>query len=190
METFYFQIILAQEQRRSFEVYNKIKKIHLIGIGEIGMSGIAELLLRQGYAVSGSDLKMSDTLKNLSSRGASVHIGHAASKIAGADLLVFSSAVKTDNPELVAGMEQQIPAIPRAEMLAELMRIRYGIAVAGAHGKTTTTSMISVALVDGDSIPLSLWAGKSITLGARMRAWVPENSWSSRRMKATGLLIN
>lgn len=141
-------------------MYGNIKQIHLIGMGGIGMSGIAELLLRHGYHVSGSDMKMNDTLKQLESRGARVFIGHQASQIEGADLVVYSSAVQSTNPEMQAAAEKQIPIIPRAEMLAELMRIRYGIAVAGAHGKTTTTSMVALILLEAGLDPTIVVGGR------------------------------
>jgi UDP-N-acetylmuramate--alanine ligase len=131
-------------------MYKKINKIHLIGIGGIGMSGIAELLMRNGYSVSGSDLSRT---------------GHSAENIAGAELVVFSSAIRPDNPELVAAKEQGIPTIPRAEMLAELMRLKYGIAVAGAHGKTTTTSMISTVLMEAGLDPTIVVGGRLDNFG-------------------------
>jgi UDP-N-acetylmuramate--alanine ligase len=131
-------------------MYKKINRIHLIGIGGIGMSGIAELLVRNGYSVSGSDL----------SRG-----GHSAEHIEGAELVVYSSAIRPDNPELVAATEKGIPTIPRAEMLAELMRMKYGIAVAGAHGKTTTTSMISTVLMEAGLDPTIVVGGRLDNFG-------------------------
>ena len=146
-------------------MYSNIKKIHLIGIGGIGMSGIAELLLRHGYTVSGSDLKTGEIIKQLESRGANIFIGHLATNIEGADLVVYSSAVSSHNPEMLASLEKKIPVIPRAEMLAELMRIRYGIAVAGAHGKTTTTSMIALALLEGGLDPTVVVGGRVDNFG-------------------------
>lgn len=146
-------------------MYKKIKKIHLIGVGGIGMSGIAELLLRNGYTVSGSDLNRGESVKHIESLGVRVFVGHAASHIAGAELVVHSSAVREDNPELAAALAQGIPCIPRAEMLAELMRLKYGIAVAGAHGKTTTTSMIGLVLREGGLDPTIVVGGRMDNFG-------------------------
>lgn len=148
-------------------MYNKIKTIHLIGIGGIGMSGIADILLRSGYNITGSDLNQNETVKLLETRGAKVFIGHRKENIAGADLLVYSSAVQASNPEMLAAIERQIPVIPRAEMLAELMRIKYGIAVAGSHGKTTTTSFIGLALVEGGLDPTVVVGGRVDHFGGR-----------------------
>ena len=120
--------------------------IHFVGIGGIGMSGIAEVLLNLGYTVSGSDMKASDLTVRLISKGASIHIGHAESNLSDADVVVISSAVLPDNPEVVAAKKKNIPVIPRAEILAELMRLKKGIAVAGTHGKTTTTSMAAIMI--------------------------------------------
>ncbi|PLX87526.1 MAG: UDP-N-acetylmuramate--L-alanine ligase, partial [Desulfuromonas sp.] len=129
-------------------MYGHIKKIHFVGIGGIGMSGIAELLLNQGYSVSGSDLRESDTTRRLRDLGGEIWIGHQEENIAGADVVVTSTAVHMSNPEVVAAHRQHIAVIPRAEMLAELMRMKYGIAIAGTHGKTTTTSMMAMVLTD------------------------------------------
>ena len=115
-------------------MYLKKYHIHFVGIGGIGMSGIAELLLNLGYQVSGSDLKTSDITDRLASLGGVIHVGHAAERIEGADVVVVSSAVRPDNPEVLAAQRASIPVIPRAEMLAEMMRLKYSIAVAGAHG--------------------------------------------------------
>ena len=119
---------------------HKVKRIHFVGIGGSGMSGIAEVLMDLGYTVTGSDLSESMVVKRLKSLGAKVHIGHATENIAGADAVVVSSAVQADNPEVVAAREAHVPVVPRALMLAELMRFKQGIAVAGTHGKTTTTA--------------------------------------------------
>jgi UDP-N-acetylmuramate--alanine ligase len=119
---------------------------HFAGIGGIGMSGIAEVLLNLGYTVSGSDLKLSPTTDRLATLGATIHEGHKAENVAGAKALVVSSAVEESNPEVQEARRLQIPVIPRGELLAELMRLKYGIAVAGSHGKTTTTSMIATIL--------------------------------------------
>jgi len=141
-------------------MYQKSYHIHFVGIGGIGMSGIAELLLNLGYTVSGSDLQASDLTARLSRLGGTVHQGHAAGHIAGADVVVTSSAVRRDNPEVVAARAAAIPVIPRAEMLAELMRLKYSIAVAGAHGKTTTTSIVASVLAAGGLDPTVVIGGK------------------------------
>src|SRR5579884_2039583 len=121
-------------------MFRKVQHIHFVGIGGVGMSGIAEILLNMGFRVSGSDRAESEQTRRLSAMGGTIFVGHDPRHIEGAEVLVYSSAVRSDNVELVAARQQQIPVIPRAEMLAELMRLRYGIAVAGAHGKTTTTT--------------------------------------------------
>ncbi|MFT6956354.1 MAG: UDP-N-acetylmuramate--alanine ligase [Halieaceae bacterium] len=121
----------------------RIRRIHMIGIGGSGMSGIAEVLVNLGYEVGGSDLRTSTVTERLQEKGITVHIGHAADNVGNADVVVSSSAVSDDNPEVVAAREARVPVVPRAEMLAELMRYRHGIAVAGTHGKTTTTSLIA-----------------------------------------------
>ncbi|GAB4182345.1 MAG: UDP-N-acetylmuramate--L-alanine ligase [Calditrichia bacterium] len=137
----------------------KIKHIHFVGIGGIGMSGMAEVLLNQGYIVSGSDRQLSDVTDRLSSLGATIYEGHAESNVAGADVVVYSSAVQADNEELVGAVKQGIPTIKRAEMLAELMRMKYGIAVAGTHGKTTTTSMVGSVVTEGGLKPTVIIGG-------------------------------
>ena len=146
-------------------MYNNIKKIHFIGVGGIGMSGIAELLIRNHYRVSGSDLKKSELCLRLESLGAKIFTGHEASHIEDADLVVYSSAVTAENPELLAAKEKELPCIPRAEMLAELMRLKYGIAVGGAHGKTTTTSMIAHVLTQGNFDPTIIVGGRMDNFG-------------------------
>ncbi len=146
-------------------MYRKINKIHLIGIGGIGMSGIAQLLHNHGYTVSGSDIKESETLKQLASKGIKVYYGHRKENIENAELVVFSSAIKEDNPEIIHAKQEQIPIIPRAEMLAELMRLKYGIAVAGAHGKTTTTSMIGIILIAAGLDPTIVVGGRMDNIG-------------------------
>jgi UDP-N-acetylmuramate--alanine ligase len=143
----------------------RYRRIHFVGIGGIGMSGIAELLLNLGYGVSGSDLAESDVTRRLESLGARVHRGHGPENVGEADVVVYSSAVRTDNPEIVAARERGIPVIRRAEMLAELMRLKYGIAVAGAHGKTTTTSMIAAVLAHAGLDPTAVVGGKLQGLG-------------------------
>src|SRR5688500_7244232 len=121
-------------------MFQKIRRIHFVGIGGIGMSGIAELLLTLKYQASGSDAKESALTRRLQGLGGTISIRHAAANVENVDVVVVSSAVRSDNPEIVEAKRKQIPVIPRAEMLAELMRLKYGVAVAGSHGKTTTTS--------------------------------------------------
>ena len=143
----------------------RIRAIHFVGIGGIGMSGIAEVLLTSGFAVSGSDRRESETTKRLEDMGARIHVGHEASNVQGADVVVFSSAVPRDNPELVAARAASIPVIPRAEMLAELMRLKDGIAIAGSHGKTTTTSLVATVLREAGLDPTVVIGGKLNVLG-------------------------
>ncbi|MCC6875955.1 MAG: UDP-N-acetylmuramate--L-alanine ligase [Sandaracinaceae bacterium] len=143
----------------------RIRAIHFVGIGGIGMSGIAEVLLTSGFAVSGSDRRESETTKRLEDMGARIHVGHEASNVQGADVVVFSSAVPRDNPELAAARAASIPVIPRAEMLAELMRLKDGIAIAGSHGKTTTTSLVATVLREAGLDPTVVIGGKLNVLG-------------------------
>ena len=143
--------------------------IHFVGIGGIGMSGIAEVLLTLGYAVSGTDLKESDTTRRLTSLGAHVLYGHRAEHLGKCDVVVISSAVSAANPEVVAARERGVPVIPRAEMLAELMRLKYGIAVAGSHGKTTTTSLVATILRHAGLDPTAVIGGKLPSLGSNAR---------------------
>ena len=126
--------------------YIKLKHIHMIGIGGTGMNGIAEVLLNQGYKVSGTDLQENEATERLSNLGADISIGHKAEKVEGADVVVISTAVQDDNVEVEEARRRKIPVIPRAEMLAELMRMKNGIDVAGSHGKTSATSMIAQVL--------------------------------------------
>ncbi len=147
-------------------MYGRIKNIHLVGIGGAGMSGIAEILLARGYKVRGSDLKESETTARLSKLGAEVATGHEARNLGAADVVVVSSAVPADNPEVRAAKERGIPVIPRAEMLAELMRMKYGVAVAGTHGKTTTTSMTASVLQAGGIDPTVVVGGKLRSIGS------------------------
>ncbi len=148
----------------------KSQRIHFIGIGGIGMSGIAQVLLELGYEVTGSDIRSGPTTRRLAAMGAAVRIGHRASNIEGADVVVFSSAISQDNPELRAARAAGIPVIPRAEMLGELMRLkRYGIAVAGAHGKTSTTSMIAAVMQGADMDPTVVIGGRVNGLGSNAR---------------------
>ena len=141
-------------------MYQKTYHIHFVGIGGIGMSGIAELLLNLGYQVSGSDLKGSDITRRLEQLGGRIHLGHAAEYVGDADVVVTSSAIREHNPEVVAARQATVPVIPRAEMLAELMRLKYSIAVAGAHGKTSTTSLVASVLAAGGLDPTVVIGGK------------------------------
>ncbi len=144
-------------------------QVHFVGIGGIGMSGIAEVLLNLGYRVSGSDLKESDTTRRLAGLGAIITFGHRAENLVEADVVVISSAVKRTNPEVVAARHRQIPVIPRAEMLAELMRLKYAVAVAGSHGKTTTTSMVATVLNAAGLDPTAVVGGKVNVLGSNAK---------------------
>jgi UDP-N-acetylmuramate--alanine ligase len=143
--------------------------IHFVGIGGIGMSGIAEVLLNLGYPVSGSDMRDSDVTRRLATLGARVSVGHGAANVAAADVVVVSSAVKADNPEVAAARARDIPVIPRAEMLGELMRVKDGVAVAGSHGKTTTTTMIAVILARAGLDPTAVIGGKARAFGSNAR---------------------
>ena len=147
-------------------MFSSIKKIHFVGIGGIGMSGIAEILLDQGFNVSGSDKGLSEVTDRLQKLGAKVYEGHKGSNIADdVDALVYSSAVSLDNPEVLEAQRRKIPVIRRAEMLAEVMRLKYGIGIAGTHGKTTTTSMVSLVLMEGNFDPTVIVGGKLSGLG-------------------------
>src|SRR6201995_780336 len=150
-------------------MFAKAQRVHFIGIGGIGMSGIAEILLNLGYAVSGSDLRQSSITDRLVGLGATVFEGHAAANVVGSGVVVTSSAVNEQNPEVVEARQSKIPVIPRAEMLAELMRLKYGIAVAGMHGKTTTTSMIATVLAAGGLDPTVVVGGRVDAMGANAR---------------------
>jgi UDP-N-acetylmuramate--alanine ligase len=150
-------------------VLGRTRHIHFVGIGGIGMSGIAELLANLGYDVSGSDAKLSPVTARLSSLGVRVHEGHDASHLREADVVVVSSAVRPLNPEVIEARRRHVPVIPRAEMLAELMRLRFGIAVAGAHGKTSTTSMIAHVLERTGLDPTAVIGGKLSTFGSNAR---------------------
>lgn len=145
-------------------MYPRFQHIHFIGIGGIGMSGIAEVLLNLGYQVSGSDLKETEITRRLQSLGGEITYGHKGEHIQGAEVVVISSAVRPDNPEVLAARQALLPVIPRAEMLAELMRLKYGVAVAGSHGKTTTTSMVANVLAYGGLDP-------TVIIGGRLDKW-------------------
>ncbi|HKD52527.1 MAG TPA: UDP-N-acetylmuramate--L-alanine ligase [Candidatus Acidoferrum sp.] len=149
--------------------FRNFQRIHLVGIGGIGMSGIAEVLLTLGYSVSGSDVKLSNITERLQKLGATIYQGHKASNADGAHVVVTSSAVKPDNPEVIEAHNRKIPVIPRAEMLAELMRLKYGIAVAGAHGKTTTTSMVASVLAAAHLDPTFVVGGRVNQAGTTAR---------------------
>jgi UDP-N-acetylmuramate--alanine ligase len=150
-------------------MFKRYQQIHFVGIGGAGMSGIAEILLNLGYRVTGSDARRNDAVERLEQLGAKVFTGHDASHVEGAHVVVYSSAVGRDNVELQAARQRAIPVIPRAEMLAELMRMKYGIAVAGTHGKTTTTSMVGAVLAEGRYDPTIIVGGRVTSLGSNVR---------------------
>src|SRR5438067_8045905 len=150
-------------------MFAKVQRIHFVGIGGIGMSGIAEVLLNLGYKISGSDLRESSVTQRLASLGAIVFIGHRPENITGSEAVVTTSAVTRDNPEIQAARARHIPVIPRAEMLAELMRLKYGIAIAGMHGKTTTTSMVAAVLAAGGLDPTVVVGGRVDAMGSNAR---------------------
>ena len=163
---------------------HKVKRVHFVGIGGAGMSGIAEVLLTQGYKVSGSDVASSVTTRRLTDLGAQIAVGHAAKNVSAADVVVISTAVAADNPEIVAAREANIPVVPRALMLGELMRLKQGIAVAGTHGKTTTTSLIASVLAEGGLDPTFVIGGRLISAGANARLasfWSPRPTSRMRR---------
>jgi UDP-N-acetylmuramate--alanine ligase len=174
-------------------VFRKARRLHFVGIGGSGMSGIAEVLRNLGYPVSGSDLSTTPVTRRLKKLGADVRRGHRAEHVADADVVVVSSAVKPDNPEVVEARRRKIPVIPRAEMLAELMRLKYGVAVAGAHGKTSTTAMIAEVLTEGGLDPTVVIGGrvKALRSGAKvgrgdfMVAEADESDGSFLKMKPT-----
>lgn len=150
-------------------MFKRYQQVHFVGIGGAGMSGIAEVLLTLGYRVTGSDGRRSEAVERLEHLGAKVFIGHAASHSEGAHVVVYSSAVPRDNPELQAARQRGVPVIPRAEMLAELMRVKYGIAIAGTHGKTTTTSMVAAVLAEAGFDPTVVVGGRVTAFGANAR---------------------
>jgi UDP-N-acetylmuramate--alanine ligase len=146
-----------------------VKRIHFVGVGGAGMSGIAEILHNLGYVVSGSDLANSATTRRLAGLGIRVAIGHDAAHVEGADAVVTSTAVKGDNPEVIAARARRVPVVPRAVMLAELMRLKQGIAIAGTHGKTTTTSLVTTVLAESGLDPTFVIGGKLESAGAHSR---------------------
>lgn len=146
-----------------------VKHIHFIGIGGVGMGGIAEVLLNLGYQISGSDLQQNALIQNLRKLGANIMIGHDQRHLADTDVVVVTTAINDDNPELLAARERRIPIVPRAEMLAELMRFSYGIAVAGTHGKTTTTSLLAALLSEGELDPTFVIGGRLNSAGSNAR---------------------
>jgi UDP-N-acetylmuramate--alanine ligase len=157
------------KDRETGFMQRKVKRIHFVGIGGIGMSGIAEVLLNLGYGISGSDVQSSDTTKRLQQLGAEVAVGHAAENIGNADVVVTSTAVRADNPEVIEAHRKNIPVIPRAEMLAELLKMKFSVAVSGSHGKTTTTSMVSTILAQGGLDPTMVIGGKLASIGSNAR---------------------
>ncbi|MGD0209433.1 MAG: UDP-N-acetylmuramate--L-alanine ligase [Desulfomonilia bacterium] len=150
-------------------MFRGITRIHFVGIGGIGMSGIAELLLNLGFTITGSDVADSDAVQRLRSMGAAIHIGHNGQNIGNAQVVVYSSAVGLDNPECVAAIDRALPVIPRAEMLAELMRMKFSIAIAGTHGKTTTTSMLATILAVAEKDPTAIIGGRLDMFGSNAR---------------------
>ncbi len=157
------------EQRRTIQQFSLIERIHFVGIGGTGMSGIAEVLMNLDYSVSGSDLKESSVTRRLADLGVIIQIGHASENVANADVVVVSSAVDRDNVEVNAAYEERVPVIPRAEMLAELMRFRFGIAIAGTHGKTTTTSLTASMLAEDGLDPTFVIGGRLNSAGSNAK---------------------
>jgi UDP-N-acetylmuramate--alanine ligase len=150
-------------------MFFKAQPVHFIGVGGIGMSSLAEVLMGMGYPVTGSDLKLSPTTERLTERGAVVYEGHAAANLAGAKMVVYSSAVRPENPEIVEARRRKLPVIPRGELLAELMRQKFGIAIAGSHGKTTTTAMVAAILIHAKLDPTILVGGRMGINGSNAR---------------------
>ncbi|MBK9218645.1 MAG: UDP-N-acetylmuramate--L-alanine ligase [Uliginosibacterium sp.] len=148
---------------------HKVKHIHFVGIGGAGMSGIAEVMCNLGYSVSGSDLAAGSVTRRLEAKGIKICIGHASENVAGADAIVVSTAVKGDNPEVIQARARQIPVVPRAQMLAELMRLKQGVAIAGTHGKTTTTSLVASILAEGRLDPTFVIGGRLNSAGANAK---------------------
>jgi UDP-N-acetylmuramate--alanine ligase len=161
--------VRSRRLQHSGDLAKAFPRVHFVGIGGTGMSGIAEVMCTLGYQVSGSDMADNAVTRRLASLGISVHRGHSASNVLGADCVVVSSAIKADNPELMEARSQRIPVVPRAEMLAELMRFKRGIAVAGTHGKTTTTSLTASVLAEGGIDPTFVIGGQLLAAGANAR---------------------
>jgi len=159
-------MLSANKTRYAAEIMGRVRQLHFVGIGGAGMNGIAQVMLNLGYAVSGSDVRHNAATTRLAEQGARICIGHAREQVAGADAIVVSSAVGEDNPEVQAAREQRIPVVPRAEMLAEIMRFRYGVAVAGTHGKTTTTSLIASLLIEAGLDPTYVIGGRLNSRGS------------------------
>jgi len=157
---------LPDQPRYAAEAMGRMRRLHFVGIGGAGMNGIAQVMLNLGYTVSGSDIRANAATDRLAEQGATIHVGHAPENIQGADAIVISTAVAGENPEVLAAREQRIPVVPRAEMLAEIMRFRYGVAVAGTHGKTTTTSLIASLLMDGGMDPTYVIGGRLNAAGS------------------------
>ena len=156
-------------RKHAAEAMGRIRRIHFVGIGGAGMNGIAQVMLNLGYQVSGSDLAENPAVQRLREQGAEIHIGHAPEHVAGADAVVVSSAVTEENPEVAAARAARIPVVPRAEMLAEIMRFRYGVAVPGTHGKTTTTSLVASLLIEGGLDPTFVIGGRLNAAGSHAR---------------------
>src|SRR5256714_10970747 len=150
-------------------MFKRYQQIHFVGIGGSGMSGIAEIVLNLGYRVTGSDMRRNDAVERLEQLGAKIFIGHDGANVDDSHVVVYSSAVSRDNVEVRVARERQIPVIARAEMLAELMRLKYGIAVAGTHGKTTTTSLIGAVLAEGRYDPTIIVGGRVTSLASNVR---------------------
>ena len=158
-----------RDYKRIDSMQRKVRQIHFVGIGGIGMSGIAEVLLNLGYGITGSDVSLSDITQRLTSLGAVIFSGHQASHLRDADVVVTSTAVKDDNPEVLEAHRRNIPVIPRAEMLAELLKMKFSVAVSGSHGKTTTTSMVSTVLAYGGLDPTMVIGGKLASIGSNAK---------------------
>ncbi len=163
------KVKIMTDTRRMDGMRRKVKTVHFVGIGGIGMSGIAEVLLNLGYGITGSDLGQTDITQRLASLGAVIFKGHDEAHLGDADVVVTSTAVKSDNPEVLAAHRRNIPVIPRAEMLAELLKMKFSIAVSGSHGKTTTTSMISTVLGQGGLDPTMVIGGKLASIGSNAK---------------------
>ncbi len=163
------QELTAQPRVHAAEAMGRMRRLHFVGIGGAGMNGIAQVMLNLGYEISGSDLAQNTATKRLQEQGAQVFQGHSEDNIQGVDAVIISSAVKNDNPEVVAAREARIPVVPRAEMLAEIMRFRYGIAIAGTHGKTTTTSLAATLLIEADLDPTFVIGGQLNAAGSYAR---------------------